>query len=181
LNGGDAGILWAEYSPYPEEAGIAGRRYKQLAPLYTDSWALLMAVAEAAFEGHHAAGSCRGEYLRSRAARIRETVHSERSPDMSTHRFSRGLHPLSAIIARAFTMPAPVAVPGERPWEGTVPLQPKSPCGRLNDRLAAASKKEVRRQIYLAKRTGGTVPYDLRTLVESGASVATIRKVYRGN
>lgn len=77
LNGGDAGILWAEYSRYPAEAGIAGRRYKQLTPHYTDPWALLMAVAEAAFEGHHAAGCCRGEYLRSRAARIRETVHEE--------------------------------------------------------------------------------------------------------
>jgi len=77
LNGGDAGILWAEYSPYPAEAGIAGRRYKQLAPTYTDPWALLMALAEAAFEGHHAAGSLNGEYLRSRAARIRETVHEE--------------------------------------------------------------------------------------------------------
>ena len=77
LNGQDAAILWAEYSPYPAEAGIAGRRYKQLAPAYTDPWALLMALAEAAFEGHHAAGSLKGEYLRSRAARIRETVHEE--------------------------------------------------------------------------------------------------------
>lgn len=81
LNGGDAGVLWAEYSPYPAEAGIAGRRYKQLAPLYTDPWALLMAVCEAAFEGHHAAGSCRGDYLRSRAARIRETVYAEQKAE----------------------------------------------------------------------------------------------------
>lgn len=77
LNGGDAAILWAEFSPYPAEAGIAGRRYKQLAPTYADPWALLMALCEAAFEGHHAAGSLNGEYLRTRAARIRETVHEE--------------------------------------------------------------------------------------------------------
>lgn len=110
LNGGDAAILWAIYSPFPAEAGIAGRRYKQFAPLYTDSWALLMAVCEAAFEGHHAAGSCRGDYLRSRAARIREVVYAEQKQDMSTPRFTPGMRPLTDILAKAFTLSSP-AVP----------------------------------------------------------------------
>lgn len=40
--------------------------------------------------------------------------------------------------------------------------------------------KEARRLIRLAAHTGGTVPFDLRTLIESGVSLDTIRKVYRG-
>jgi hypothetical protein len=46
----------------------------------------------------------------------------------------------------------------------------------LND-----NRKEIKRQIRLAYRTGGTVPYDLRTLIESGASTQVIRAVYRNN
>lgn len=127
LNGGDAAILWAEYSKYPDEAGIAGRRYKQIVSLYTDPWALLMAVCEAAFEGHHAAGSCRAEYLRSRAARIRETVHFERkSQGVSAPRFSHGLHPLADIIATAFTMPPPARSRRKEKRWGTEPFEVKT-------------------------------------------------------
>lgn len=42
------------------------------------------------------------------------------------------------------------------------------------------SKKLVKKAIYDARNLGTTVPFDLRTLVESGASLDTIRKVYRG-
>ncbi len=72
-NGQDGAVAWAEYSPYPREAGIAGRRFAAYAgrlPLP----ALWYAVAEAALEGHHAAGSCVEAYLRSRCARIGETL-----------------------------------------------------------------------------------------------------------
>lgn len=36
-----------------------------------------------------------------------------------------------------------------------------------------------KRAVRLAVSTGGTVPYDLRQLVEDGHSIATIRKVIR--
>jgi len=39
--------------------------------------------------------------------------------------------------------------------------------------------KEIRREIRIAVKAGRTVPFDLRTLIESGASLKTIRKVYR--
>lgn len=72
-SGQDGAIAWAEYSKYPREAGIAGRRfaaYMDRLPLP----ALWYAVAEAAIEGHHAAGSLVEPYLRSRCARIGEVL-----------------------------------------------------------------------------------------------------------
>ena len=73
FDGTDAHWLWTQYSHRPEEAGIAGRRFR----MYADRLPhlpLLYAIAEAACEGHHAAGSLIEPYLRSRAARIAETL-----------------------------------------------------------------------------------------------------------
>ena len=72
-SGQDGAIAWATYSQYPAEAGIAGRRFAA----YMDRLphpALWYAVAEAALEGHHAAGSLVEAYLRSRCARIGEVL-----------------------------------------------------------------------------------------------------------
>lgn len=72
-SGRDGAIAWAEFSQYPSEAGIAGRRfaaYMNRLPLP----ALWYAVAEAAAEGHHAAGALIESYLRSRCARIGEAL-----------------------------------------------------------------------------------------------------------
>lgn len=68
-------MAWAEFSRYPREAGIAGRRFVVLMdrlPLP----ALWYAVAEAAAEGHHAAGSLVEPFLRSRCARIGESLRA---------------------------------------------------------------------------------------------------------
>ena len=102
LNGGDAAILWATYSRYPAEAGIAGRRFKALAPTYVDPWALLMALCEAAFEGHHAAGSLNGPFLRSRAARIREGMHEQRKREDREQEVVHRDTPLRRLDTTAF-------------------------------------------------------------------------------
>ena len=89
-DGRDGAIAWATYSQYPGEAGIAGRRFAQFMdrlPLP----ALWYAVAEAALEGHHAAGALIEPYLRSRCARIGESLREiqrleERSAEPSAHR-----------------------------------------------------------------------------------------------
>ena len=89
-SGQDGAIAWATYSQYPGEAGIAGRRFAQFMdrlPLP----ALWYAVAEAALEGHHAAGALIEPYLRSRCARIGESLREiqrleERSAEPSAHR-----------------------------------------------------------------------------------------------
>ncbi len=41
------------------------------------------------------------------------------------------------------------------------------------------TRKEIKRLIYVAYQTGGTVPFSLSTLIDSGASLRVIRKVYR--
>ena len=51
---------------------------------------------------------------------------------------------------------------------------------RNQEKLAIARKKEIKRQIRTAYKTGNKVPYDLRTLIESGVSMDVIRAVYRG-
>lgn len=45
--------------------------------------------------------------------------------------------------------------------------------------IAVKARKEVKRQVALAVKSGGTVPFSLRALIEAGVSAATIRKVYR--
>ena len=50
--------------------------------------------------------------------------------------------------------------------------------GELTPEAARAMRKR-KRMVRMALRTGQTVPYDLRTLLEDGWSTATIRKVYR--
>lgn len=72
-SGQDGAIAWAEFSKYPLEAGVAGRRfatYRDRLPLP----ALWYAVAEAAIDGHHAAGALIEPYLRWRCARIGEVL-----------------------------------------------------------------------------------------------------------
>lgn len=99
-SGQDGAIAWATYSAYPREAGIAGRRfaaYMDRLPLP----ALWYAVAEAASEGHHAAGALIEPYLRSRCARIGETLRDmEKSEDRIE--VSRNIHALdvSAFLAK---------------------------------------------------------------------------------
>ena len=52
--------------------------------------------------------------------------------------------------------------------------------GKMKEqRPEVKSKKQIRKAIYAAHKAGGTVPFDLRTLIESGASIDVIRKVYR--
>lgn len=45
----------------------------------------------------------------------------------------------------------------------------------------AAVKKEQRRICRNAIKNGGTVPYDLRTLIELRISNENIRRIYRGS
>ena len=81
-SGRDGAIAWAEFSPYSSEAGIAGRRfvaYMDRLPLP----ALWYAVAEAAAEGHHAAGALIEPYLRSRCARIGEALREIEKADLA--------------------------------------------------------------------------------------------------
>lgn len=40
-------------------------------------------------------------------------------------------------------------------------------------------RKARKREVKLALQQGRTVPYELRTLIEDGWSVDTVRKVYR--
>jgi hypothetical protein len=46
-------------------------------------------------------------------------------------------------------------------------------------RTPAKIKREIKREIREAYKAGRTVPYDLRTLIESGASLKVIRAVRR--
>jgi len=48
---------------------------------------------------------------------------------------------------------------------------------RLDEKHIQDVKKKIRKDIYRAYNTGGKVPYDFRTLLESGVSVNVIRKV----
>lgn len=48
-----------------------------------------------------------------------------------------------------------------------------------HQKYIAECKREVKRQIRLAYKTGRTVPYSLSTLIDSGVSLQVIRKVYR--
>ena len=104
-SGQDGAIAWAEYSEgYPREAGIAGRRfatYMNRLPLP----ALWYAVAEAAAEGHHAAGSLVESYLRSRCARIGEVLRDieKREEGVGADRRStpnRAIRSLADILGR---------------------------------------------------------------------------------
>lgn len=101
FTGQDAAFFWATYSPYPREAGIAGRRFTMLAPKLANV-PLLLAIGEAAVEGHHAAGSLIEPYLRSRIARINETLRDmEKAEERETYR-DRPLHRLNvtAVMGR---------------------------------------------------------------------------------
>lgn len=51
-------------------------------------------------------------------------------------------------------------------------------CGLKSCRVCDLRKLR-KRVVRDALRLGGTVPYELRTLIEDGWSVNTIRKVYR--
>jgi len=93
-SGQDGAIAWAEHSrEYAREAGIAGRRFATFMdrlPLP----ALWYAIAEAAAEGHHAAGSLREDYLRSRCARIGEGLREIEKCDERAVQPMRGLRKL---------------------------------------------------------------------------------------
>ena len=102
-SGQDGAIAWATYSQYPSEAGIAGRRFAQFMdrlPLP----ALWYAVAEAALEGHHAAGALIEPYLRSRCARIGEALREiERVEERSDIPLPvRAKNPLRRLDTAAF-------------------------------------------------------------------------------
>lgn len=100
LNGGDAGIVWATFSPFPAEAGIAGRRFVQLAPRLPNL-PLLLAIGEAAVEGHHAAGSLVEPFLRSRIARINETLRdAQKAEERTPRRVPRGMRSLADILGQ---------------------------------------------------------------------------------
>ena len=43
-----------------------------------------------------------------------------------------------------------------------------------------AARKEKLRQVRLAYKTGGSVPYSMRDLLELRVSLAVVRAVYRG-
>lgn len=101
LDGRCAAEVWATYSRYPREAGIAGRRFTMLAPRLANI-PLLLAIGECAVEGHHAAGSLIEPYLRSRIARINETLRDmEKAEDRDEVR-DRPLHRLNvaAVMGR---------------------------------------------------------------------------------
>ena len=55
------------------------------------------------------------------------------------------------------------------------PTQPAA----LNEKLRVQARRERKRAVRLALQTGGTVPFDLRTLIEDGHSNATIARVIR--
>ena len=104
-NGGDAGTLWAIYSPFPQEAGIAGRRFVTFAARLPNL-PLLLAISEAAIEGHHAAGALIEPYLRSRIARINETLRDAqkaelRAEDRVVPPARHGLRSLADILGAA--------------------------------------------------------------------------------
>ena len=46
-------------------------------------------------------------------------------------------------------------------------------------KLMAEKKREIRREIRAAYEQGRTLPYDLRTLIESGVSMEKCLRVYR--
>lgn len=101
-----AAQLWAEFSIFPREAGIAGRKFATFAPLLPVV-PLLYAIAEAAAEGHHAPGSLREDYLRSRCARIGETLRDIERQEHNAEQWTPiphrspgfGLHPLADVLA----------------------------------------------------------------------------------
>lgn len=98
LDGRCAAEVWSWYSPFPREAGIAGRRFTMLAPKLANV-PLLLAIGECAVEGHHAAGSLIEPYLRSRIARINETLRDmEKAEERETDR-DRPLHRLNVAAA----------------------------------------------------------------------------------
>lgn len=100
-SGQDGAIAWAEFSTHPREAGIAGRRFASLMdrlPLP----ALWYAVAEAASEGHHAAGALVEPYLRSRCARIGESLREIEKQEESEDVPHRGrMRSVAEILAGA--------------------------------------------------------------------------------
>ena len=100
-DGRDAARAWADNSPFPEEAGIAGRRWKMYAPRLAHG-PLLLAIAEAARESHHAAGALIEPYLRNRCARIaeelREAQKREERDDRPRH---AGMRSMAAILGAA--------------------------------------------------------------------------------
>lgn len=98
LDGRNAAEVWSWYSPYPREAGIAGRRFVGLARKLANV-PLLYAISEAAVEGHHAAGSLIEPYLRSRIARINETL---RDMEKAEERDDRPRKPLARLDVSAF-------------------------------------------------------------------------------
>jgi hypothetical protein len=67
-----------------------------------------------------------------------------------------------------------------RPW-----MKAENPGHHSGDPEAAMKElrerkqKEVRRLVKIAKDTGSTVPFDLRTLIEAGVGTDTIRQVIR--
>lgn len=49
------------------------------------------------------------------------------------------------------------------------------------EKMLVDRKKEIKRNIRTAYKVGNKVPYDMRTLIESGVSLNVIRAVYRGS
>lgn len=102
MDGRVAAQLWAEFSPYPREAPIAGRRFALYAPRLANI-PLLYAIAEAAVEGHHAAGALIEPYLRGRIARLNETLRDmQKAEEREDARPDRPLHRLdvAAVMTR---------------------------------------------------------------------------------
>lgn len=100
LDGRNAAEVWSWYSPFPREAGIAGRRFTMYAPKLANV-PLLYAIAEAAIEGHHAAGSLIEPYLRGRIARINETLRDMEKAEETAYRPARGLRSIAHLLGKA--------------------------------------------------------------------------------
>lgn len=100
LDGRCAAEVWSWYSPHPREAGIAGRRFTMLAPKLANV-PLLYAIGEAAVEGHHAAGSLIETYLRSRIARINETLRDMEKAEERMPLVHRGMRSIADILRGA--------------------------------------------------------------------------------
>ena len=100
LDGRVAAEVWSWYSPHPREAGIAGRRFTMFAPKLANV-ALLLAIAEVAVEGHHAAGGLIEPYLRSRIARINETLRDMAKAEERVPLVHRGMRSIADILGGA--------------------------------------------------------------------------------
>ena len=108
LDGRCAAEVWSWYSPYPREAGIAGRRFTTYAPMLANV-PLLYAIGEAAVEGHHAAGSLIEPYLRGRIARINEELRKmQKAEELDESRqVRRGMRSMGDILAGLYKQDHP--------------------------------------------------------------------------